>query len=204
MTDVKSRRAEYASLTREAVLDGARTLFVEQGFDATSVDDIAQLSRVSKGAVYHHFADKRELFAELFRMSQVSVLERVAKAALAATGPWEQARVGAITFLRSYTGDEVARALLRQAVAVLGQQRSRDLDEEIALPLVCGLLTELRDLGELQPVPIPLTARILFSTLCEAATSVAMAPDAIDTAGQVEEVVLCLLSGLRRNPDLLA
>lgn len=197
MSDVKSRRAEYAVLTRTAVLDGARTLFVERGFDATSVDDIAKLSRVSKGAVYHHFTDKQELFAELFRMSQISVLTRVAEIAVSVTDPWQRAELATRTFLRSYLHGDAERALLSQAISVLGQQRARDLDEEIAMPLVCGLLTELRDLGELRPVPIPLTARILFSTLCEAATSVAMAADADDAADQVETVVLYLLGGLR-------
>ena len=78
MSDVKlGRREKYAALTKEAVLDAAKQLFVTEGFDATSVDDIARLSEVSKGAVYHHFSDKREVFAELFRATLASAVQAV-------------------------------------------------------------------------------------------------------------------------------
>lgn len=197
MSDVKSRRAEYALLTRQAVLDSARDLFVAKGFADTSIDDIAQGSRVSKGAVYHHFADKQELFAELFRTSQTAVLVSVAKAASVPATPWERARLAVGAFLRAYVHDQTSKVLLRDSIPVLGQRRVRELDDETALPLVMALLDELDAAGELRPVSKPLTARIIFGTLCEAATLVAAtaAPEEIATLG--ETVVVHMLQGLR-------
>ena len=59
---VKSRKEEQAEATRRALIDNARLLFAERGFSAVSLDEVAQKTRVTKGAVYHHFKGKKELF----------------------------------------------------------------------------------------------------------------------------------------------
>ena len=94
VSDVKvSRRERYAALTCQAVLDAAKTLFVTNGFDATSVDEIARKAQASKGAVYHHFPDKQAIFTELFRSSQQAIIAKVAEAMPADSDePWDKMR----------------------------------------------------------------------------------------------------------------
>ncbi|MBA8826609.1 AcrR family transcriptional regulator [Saccharopolyspora lacisalsi] len=188
-------------MTRAAVLEGARELFVERGFDATSVDEIARASEVSKGAVYHHFSDKKQLFAELFSEVQGSVMRTVTEVAAAADTDWQQAVEAARTFLRSYAADESARVILRQAPAVLGQERIREIDEKVALPFVRGLLEHLRDTGQLQPVPVVTTARMIFGLLCEATTLVTEGADPSSASEEAETVMLFMLGGLLRTPQ---
>ncbi len=197
MTQVKSRRAEYAALTRTAVLDAARELFVQNGYEATSMDDIARSSRVSKGAVYYHFDDKQDLFAELFRATQANAIAAAAEAVSRPGHPWSRVEAATQAFLASYLADAEARSLLRQSLPVLGFERRRTIDEEIALPLVRGLLEELRDGGEIRPVPVAVTGRVIFSVLCEAASTIASAPEPEVTFDEVRSVVGLLLSGLR-------
>jgi AcrR family transcriptional regulator len=197
MSQVKSRRAEYAAMTRAGVLDAARALFVQNGYDATSMDDIARSSRVSKGAVYYHFADKQDLFAELFRATQASALEAAAEAAAPPGDPWGRVTAATEAFLATYLADSEARSLLRQSLPVLGFERCRAIDEEIALPLVRSMLEELRDGGEISPVPVAVTGRVIFSVLCEAASTIAAAPEPEVTFDEVRLVVGLLLSGLR-------
>ena len=67
---VRSRREEYAEATYEALLDSASACFFEDGFAATSLDHVAQRARVTKGAIYHHFASKRELFLAVLERQQ--------------------------------------------------------------------------------------------------------------------------------------
>ena len=55
-------RSQHVEATRRAVLAAARSLFGSQGYSQTSVDQIAAGARVTKGAVYHHFANKEALF----------------------------------------------------------------------------------------------------------------------------------------------
>ncbi|MFE7115361.1 TetR/AcrR family transcriptional regulator [Streptomyces sp. NPDC057654] len=202
---VKSRREEYAALTRAALLEAASGLFAEKGFDATSIDDLAAAARVSKGAVYHHFADKRAIFDEVFRVAQREAIEQVLTEALAGAGangtPWDVASEAVRAFLRGYVADENKRSLLRQSAEVLGVRRCREIDEELALPHMKGLLETVRARGELQPVALDATAVVVFGTLCEAATSVAFARNPTETCQEMSVVVGHMLDGLRKAPD---
>lgn len=81
MSGVKPRRRDIsAALTRKAVLDAARNLFTTKGFEATSIDEIARVRIQQRRAVYHHFRDKQEIFAEVFRASQAAILQATAAA----------------------------------------------------------------------------------------------------------------------------
>lgn len=94
MSSVKPRRRDIsAALTKKAVLDAARHLFVTKGFDDTSIDEIARASESSNGAVYHHFRDKQEIFAELFQGSQTTILEATIAAVPPESGGWERVEV---------------------------------------------------------------------------------------------------------------
>ena len=144
VTDVKAgRRARYAALTRDAVLDAASKLFVDRGFDVTTIDEIARLSESSKGAVYHHFSDKKEIFAEVFRATELAVIEKAVLSAPKEGAPSDLIAAATSAFLRTYADDAAARALLRQAVSVLGWERVHAIDDEIALPAIRFALTEL-------------------------------------------------------------
>ena len=68
-TNVKSKKVQQGEMTRKALLDAARTLFGERGYGATSLDEVAQAAKVTKGALYHHFEGKQELFAAVYDRS---------------------------------------------------------------------------------------------------------------------------------------
>lgn len=189
-----------AALTRAALLDAAKTLFVTKGFDATSIEDIAQLAQASKGAVYHHFSDKQEIFADVFRSSQAVVIQAAIDSMSGAGQPWDLVEATTQAFLRSYVADEDARALLRQVIGVLGRDRVRALDEEAALPFLRATLEEAVRTGQVRPTPIEATAELLFSLYCNAILFIAGAPDAARASSDVETVILFMLAGLKPTP----
>jgi AcrR family transcriptional regulator len=199
MEAVKSRRDRYATITRAAVLEGARDLFVERGFDATSVDGIARVAEVSKGAVYHHFSDKKDIFAELLAGVQETAMGSVISAVEQAGTDWNRITVAVHTFLESYAQDSKARLILKQAPSVLGRDGIREVNERVALPFVRGWLEQLRDNGRLHPVPIEPTARILFGLLCEATTLVTDSDDPIAASGDIETIILYFFGGLLKT-----
>ncbi|MFD4352359.1 TetR/AcrR family transcriptional regulator [Nocardia sp. NPDC058518] len=202
MSDVKPRRRDIsAALTRTAVLDAARTLFISKGFETTSIDEIARASQSSNGAVYHHFRDKQEIFAELFRTSQASIMQTAVAAMPSDATAWQRVEQATRAFLRSYVDDDDARTLLRQAISVLGWDRVRELDEELSLPLIRATLTEAMRTGEAKPVPVSAAADILFSVYCNAVLVIAAGHDPGRTADDVETVIVTLLSGLRADPE---
>ena len=61
-----SRRQEYSSSTRKALVKSAADLFAERGYAGTSLDEVVSAARVTKGALYHHFAGKLALFQAVF------------------------------------------------------------------------------------------------------------------------------------------
>jgi AcrR family transcriptional regulator len=189
-----------AALTRAALLDAAKTLFVTQGFDATSVEDIAQLAQASKGAVYHHFSDKQEIFAEVFRSSQAVVIQAAIDSMSGSGQSWDLVEAATRAFLRSYVADEDAHTLLRQVMGVLGWDRVRALDEEVALPFLRATLEESVRTGQVHPTPIEATAELLFSLYCNAILFIAGEPDATKASRDVETVLLLLLDGLKPTP----
>lgn len=194
-----SRREMYAALTRDAVLEAARTLFVDRGFADTSVEDIAKLANVSKGAVYHHFSDKQAIFTQLFRDSLAGGLATVANAMADVEDPWERVVRALRSYLTVYAEDKEARSLLQQVVGVLGEARTCALDEELVLPMIRALLVELDDAGELKPVSIEATTRLVFDVLCGAAKSLAGTDQTDSASGELETVILHMFSGLRRT-----
>jgi len=194
----------HAELTRTAVLDAARTLFVAKGFEATSVDEIAQASQSSKGAVYHHFRDKQQIFAEVFQASQTDIMQAVLPGALESmpdnASPWEQALLAISAVLHCYVHNHEARVLLRESASALGWDRKQAVDEELALPLLRAVLGELIEAGEVVPVPVGVTAELLYALLSKTGPIIAAAADPAQAVSEIEPVLFSLLSGLRREP----
>ncbi|WP_433520513.1 TetR/AcrR family transcriptional regulator [Nocardia pseudovaccinii] len=199
MTTAKmTRREQYAAMTRAALLESARRLFVEQGFDAASVDDIARDCDVSKGAVYHHFRDKQELFVEVYRDSERKLMEAVMQVhgQQLDADPWDLIVACSQTVLRRRAADAEGCALLKQASTVLGAERRQQLDSELVLPLIRGLVQLVHDAGRLQPVDIDVAAQLVFHILSESSMLIAFSPDPQTSAEKVEAVMLRMFEGL--------
>lgn len=202
MKEVKPRRRDIsAALTRSAVLKAARKLFIAKGFESTSINEIARASESSNGAVYHHFRDKQEIFAELFQDSQAAVLRTAIAAMPSEASAWERVELATRAFVRSYVLDADARALLAQAISVLGWDRVRRLDEKQSLPMIRATLTHAIETGESRAVPIIAAADILFSVYCNAVLFVAANEDPDQAARDAETVIATLLSGMRVAPS---
>ncbi|TLF75411.1 TetR/AcrR family transcriptional regulator [Nocardia cyriacigeorgica] len=188
----------YAALTKSAIIDAARKLFVERGYDETSVDDIARESNVSKGAVYHHFPDKQQIFADVYRDATAAVTTKVAEEVAGTTADsWDRVEVAARAAIQAYAGDADTLALLRQVTRVLGDERTKQLESELALPLIRGLLDEMAAIGQLRSFDTDIAAQLAFRVLCEASLIVAAADDPESAARESETVMLRMLEGLR-------
>jgi AcrR family transcriptional regulator len=190
----------YAALTRAAVLDAAQTLFVRDGFDATSVEDIARVSQSSKGAVYHHFRDKQEIFAEVFSAIQSDVMRTALDAMGEGQTPWQRIETATRAFLAGYVANDSARAMLRQVMGVLGWDRVRAIDEKMALPLVRTMIQETIRSGDVnEAIPVDTTASLLYSLYCNAVVFIAASQDPDKAASEAEAVIFAMLGGLRTD-----
>src|SRR5258708_8316209 len=89
---VKSRRAEHVQDTQAAVLQAARELFAEKGYAGTGTEEIVARARVTRGALYHHFRDKADLFRAVMQAVAADLAERLVTQPLSPPTPPARAR----------------------------------------------------------------------------------------------------------------
>lgn len=119
-TDRGSRKAEQADRTRANLMQVARTLFAERGYAGTATEEIVQQAGVTRGALYHHFRDKRDLFEAVFIEVQQEMRERIGAASRsAAGGPWDSFRAGFDVYLDHSMDPTVRRILLLDRKSVV-------------------------------------------------------------------------------------
>ena len=174
---VKRTQAERSAATRTALLAAARELFTERGYAGAGRDDIAARAGVTRGALYHHFANKQAVFLAVVEDLEADIGQRLHAAWLTGTDPLDQLRRGCQAFLDAAMDPSVRRVLLLEAPAVLGWQAWRELDARFGLGLVKEALQMIVAAGQIDPQPIEPLAHMLLASLNEAAMLVAQADD---------------------------
>ena len=195
-----STREERAEATRAQLLDVAAELFASRGYAAVGTEDVVRQAGLTRGALYHHFADKRELFAAVHeRVEQelvATIGERMAAARDSAT-PVELLIIGMRSFLDTCVHTAVLRISLLDGPTVLGWARWREVGERYGLGLVIGGLEFAMQAGELRRQDVRPLAHLLLAALSEAAQLIAHAEHPEQARAEVEPAMLALLNGLR-------
>jgi AcrR family transcriptional regulator len=194
----RTRKAEQSEATRAALVDAARELFAERGYANVGTEEIVRRARVTRGALYHHFQDKKDLFRAVHEQSEAELTQRIGEqiAARATDDPVEALVTGARTFLDHCT-DASARISLVDAPAVLGWAEWREIDERHGLGLVTAGLQGAMDAGALRRQPVKPLAHLMLGALGEAGMLIANAEDPQAVRREVEPALIALLEGLR-------
>jgi AcrR family transcriptional regulator len=203
MEDTRRTQAERAADTREALIAAARPLFAEHGFADVALETIVRAAGVTRGALYHHFADKTELFAAVFERVEAEVAARMGEELTAAnqTDPIEIMRLGANFWLDACSEPEVQRITLVDAPAVLGWTRWTEIGNRYNTGLVRELLANAIETGRIPPQPVEATALTLLGAMREATFFVALADDHDRARREAGEVMNRLLLALKVATD---
>ena len=186
-------QAERRSATRTALLTAGRELFAGRGFAAVPAEEVVRTAGVTRGAMYHHFGDKAELFAAVFEQLEEEITNELATAM--ADVPADVLVPSAIAaFLDVCARPDVLQIALTDAPAVLGWQRWREIERRYGLGLVNALL-DLRAAENGASVP-PHLGQIVLGAMVEAAFIVAHAEDPAQARGEVETSLGALLADL--------
>jgi AcrR family transcriptional regulator len=194
---VRSRREEYTEATRRALLDSAAAAFEERGYAEASLDEIARGARLTKGALYYHFAGKQDLFRAVFEEVEAEMIEAVQRAGADEPDQWLRLLAGIRAFLDACLTPRYRRIALEEGPAALGWHRWREIDHRYSLALVRVPLARLMRSGVLRPQPVDLMARVVLAALTEAGLAVATASDRPMARLEAEELVAALLAGFR-------
>jgi AcrR family transcriptional regulator len=177
--NVKRTQAERSESTRAALIAAARSLFAERGYAGVGTEEIVRAAGVTRGALYHHFAGKRELFEAVYEQIEIELAERIATGALraGAESPLDAMRAGAEMFLQACTEPEAQRIVLLDGPSVLGWDRWREIAAEHGLGLIEASLQMAMDAGAIGAQPVRPLAHVLMGALDEAAMLVGRADD---------------------------
>jgi AcrR family transcriptional regulator len=194
----RTKHAERSEATRAALVAAARPLFAQRGYADVGTEEIVRAAGVTRGALYHQFADKRELFAAVFEQVEAELTRRVLQAAGAAVteGPRAELRIGTAAWLDACAEPELRRILLLDGPSVLGHERWREIGLRYGLGLVEAVLQAAIDAGELEPQPVRPLAHVLIGAVDEAALYVATAEDPDAARAEVGEVLERLMASL--------
>jgi AcrR family transcriptional regulator len=188
-------RAIQGAVTRAALLDAARDLFGTKGFADTSLDEVVADAHVTKGALYHHFRGKEDLFGAIYEQVQLEVSDKVV-AEFLRTDPWEALQVGCELWIDAHLDPAVQRIAMRDARAVLGWETVREVEARYGAVPLRGVLRRAIRRGLMQPYPLRPLSLMLMGALTEACFYVADADDTEDARGEVRSLVSRLLTGL--------
>ena len=175
-TVARRTQAERTEATTGALVDAARELFSRDGYAATSLAAVAARANVTKGAVYHHFDGKQQLFEAVFTRE----VERIATPLVAAYArkkdPWEAFKAGCRAFLDECLDPDVQRIVLLDALSAIGWEQVRQLETPLLEMIELGI-SRAAGAGRIARRPPAPLANFLYGALCETAMIVARADD---------------------------
>jgi AcrR family transcriptional regulator len=194
---VKRLRERQAAATREHLVAVARQRFTEQGYAATSIEDIVQRAGVAKGALYHHFSGKDALFRAVYEALLADVVSAVMAAASAEREPWASVRAGLSVFLDACLDPAFRRIVILESVSVL-HPRIREAEiGQVELPMLRAVLTPLAADAALPGVAVDPLASVALGGLYGAALFIARSADPEAARQEVDVVLDTLIGGLR-------
>ncbi len=193
------RQADRSAATRAALIAAATPLFGERGYAGVGTGELAQAAGVTRGALYHQFADKRELFAAVFESVEQELIGRIA-ARIAEADPTDP--LGALAEGAEVLIDAVLESQFRQIAAldapgVLGWEEWRQISERYGLGLIVAGITAAIEDGSIRKQPVAPVAHLLLGALNEGAMYVAVAEDAEQARRETLAALLTLLEALR-------
>jgi AcrR family transcriptional regulator len=198
VTAVRRSQADRTAATRMALITAARQLFAEHGYAQIGTERVAQAAGVTRGALYHQFSDKAELFAAVLEAVEVDITTRLIEvvSAVASVDPVDSLIAGVDAWLDASTEPEVRQIVLLDGPSVLGWERWREVGTRYGLGLVTGLLGELMDAGAIPRQPVDALAHVLVGALDEAVMFVATAADPSQARAEAAAVLHRLVAAV--------
>jgi AcrR family transcriptional regulator len=197
-TRTRRAQADRSAATRDALITAARRLLAAQGFAEVSTDAIVAAAGVTRGALYHQFADKTALFDAVMDAVEADIARRLAEevAAAGVSDPVEALRYAVRTWLEICVEPEIYRIALIDGPSVLGWTHWRAVCQRHVFGLVQDLLSQGIALGRIRAQPVRPLAHVLMGAADEAALYVAEAADHAQARAEMIAVIDQLIAGV--------
>lgn len=217
-----SKKVAQGLATRSALAEAARLEFGERGYDETTVDDIVARAGVTKGAFYHHFRGKRDVFLLVFEevqreLSRAAFITHVEHEPFVGSAErwkdqttalrhfltqtdeevWDELRERCRRFVELHTAPAIQRIVLSDGHAVLTWQERQRVEAEHGLVLLRADLRRAMRRGLISRLPLRTLSVLLSGALGEACLLVANADDREGSLEDAMTVIGGFLEGIR-------
>ncbi len=169
--------------------------FAEHGYAGVGTEAIVRAAGVTRGALYHQFADKAALFAAVFEAVEAEVMARI-DAAVANSGladVIELMKLGSDTWLDACSEPAISRIILIDAPSVLGWERWREIGLRYGMGMVQGLLTYAMSIGRIAEQPVEPLAHVFIGALDEATLYAVLHTDRDQALAEVRVVLRAMI-----------
>ncbi len=202
MNKVKITKAEQSKTTISKLIAIATQEFSQKGYAAASTENIVRQAGVTRGALYHHFKNKRDLFLAVFKEAQREIGRRIEAQAEVESDLWRQLVEGCRAFLEASSDPALQQIVVIDAPSVLDLRVYREIDATTpggGLSLLKECLSELIHAKIISPLPVEVLEHFLSGAMDEAAVWIAQSPDTKSAQREAQSTIETLLGGLRLN-----
>lgn len=195
----KTIRDEYAERTRTEILKSARSIFTKTGFAASSLQQIAKSAGVTRGALYHHFKNKEDIFLAVFRILQAEMIEKLGRTVSTEIDDgWIGVSAVLSSFLEYSQNVEYQQIVLIEGPGALGWAQWRKVEEEYALGFIGDLIDHLTVKGEIITANRDALASMVMGLTIESSLALAM-NDGAYTAADIQQIAERMVFGLKAD-----
>jgi len=195
-TAARTRREEYAEATYEALLDSAAACFLEAGYAATSLDAVAKRARVTKGAIYHHFASKRDLFLAVLERQEELNSRTVQLAGAQGGDAWGSIVAAFDAFLETISHPVYQRLCWVEGPAALGFEDWWACGERYEIEVIRSQLDRVAEAGLLLVEDLDMLAHVLFGAVAAGVLAMARSDDPARERARFRAVMLQVIHGM--------
>ncbi len=191
-------QAERTEATRGRLIATARRLFAAKGFAATSTEEILSEANVSRGALYHHFPSKTDLFQATFEQVEDELTAQVLEVASSSgeTDPMRILELGFDAFLDQCVNPEVQRIVMLDGPTVLGWDLWHELDERYAFGTIKAVLSVAAEMGRIEESAVDPLTHLLLGAVMQAGMVVARSDDPFTAKKAMTDTFAGIVSAL--------
>lgn len=194
-------KSEQSRKTVNALLSFALQEFSSKGYANASTENIVQGAKVTRGALYHHFKNKRGLFYAVFKRAQAEIGRRIEETAESAADPWDGLVYGCRAFLIACADPRLQQIVVIDAPAVLEWRKFQEIEAVLpasGVSLLKRCLQELNDRDEICSLPIDALTHMLSGAMNEAAVWVSQSAHPEEAMEEALTVLTKLLEGIQK------
>ncbi|HEX4219559.1 MAG TPA: TetR/AcrR family transcriptional regulator [Acidimicrobiales bacterium] len=200
MAEARTRRDEYSDATRLALVESATNLFATKGFSLTSLDEVAANARLTKGAIYHHFASKVDLFEAVCDHLVADSVEQIHEASSAAPTGWEGALAALDIFLETELDPVMQRVCFIEGPAAMGFDRWWAFGERYYVDAIRLFLDRMVAEGALVTPDRDTLSQMLFGAVTAGVLRLVGSDDPEAEVDKVRDVTIRIMLGLMSTP----